>query len=81
MELENLSTDQLLQMYANAKQTAFCCHGHFKTRKNEELIQSYSLVLKARNIIVASSIYELLDENFKSNIVLPSGIYNGHGSY
>ena len=45
MEIKNVSTEMLLQWYANAVSTA-SCDGHTKGKANDELYCNYALELK-----------------------------------
>lgn len=74
-----LSTEQLLQFYANAKSTA-SCGGHWKGERNDCLYESYALQLRERGIYVPKDIPEILNKSFIINVDVPKGIFNGEGS-
>jgi hypothetical protein len=78
--LTTIDTDQLLQMYANAYRTG-SCGGHYKGKRNEELMTTYASELANRGIRVARTFLDLFDEKFQTNVGLPEGIFNGKGSY
>jgi hypothetical protein len=80
ISLTSIDTDQLLQMYANAYETS-SCGGHYKGRRNEELMTAYATELEVRGIIVAKTFLDLFDDEFQSNVELPKGVFNGKGSY
>ena len=80
MKLLDLKTNQLLQMYANADKTC-SCGGHHKGNMNESLRKEYALELEKRGLIVPKTLSDKFDDNFNSNIEIPSGIFNGEGTY
>ena len=78
--LKNLSNEELLQMYANARSTCSCA-GHHKGRMNELFVKQYATELESRGIVVPKDIFQRLDKNFHSNVEIPEGLFNGVGSY
>jgi hypothetical protein len=80
VSLANIDTDQLLQMYANAYATS-SCGGHYKGKRNEELMTAYASELETRGIRVAKTFLDIFDDEFQSNVELPKGVFNGPGSY
>lgn len=80
VNLKNLSNEELLQMYSNAKVTSGC-GGHYKGERNDYLQKKYALELRERAIYVPADTSEMFDKNFKRNIEIPQGVFNGNGSY
>jgi hypothetical protein len=83
MDIKSLTTETLLQWYANAKSTS-SCGGHFKGERNDELYRSYALELRSRGIMVPKNISESIDYRdgkFMSNTIIPDGVFNGEGSF
>ncbi len=81
--LKNLSNAKLLQMYANASATC-SCGGHQKGRDNDWARVHYALELRTRGIYVPKDTHEYIESvtgEFKTNINIPEGIFNGEGSY
>jgi hypothetical protein len=77
-DLAKVETNELLQMYANAKVTSGCA-GSYKSEQNELLQYDYAVELEKRNVIVPKRFEDEL--TFKSNVDIPEGIFNGKGSY
>ena len=78
--LKDLATEQLLQYYANASRTC-SCGGHHKAEMNELYREDYAKELGARGVFVPKDLNEKFSPNFKANVYIPKGIFNGKGSY
>lgn len=78
--LKGITTEELLQMYANANATC-SCGGHWKGDQNARLRKAYAIELETRGIAVPKGIYDIVNKNFKSNVEIPVGVFNGIGSY
>lgn len=79
-DYKTISTEELLQWYANADSTC-SCGGHWKGEQNELRRLNYALELRNRGFIVPKDLTEILDKEFISNVDIPKGIFNGEGSY
>ena len=80
VNLKEVSNEELLQMYSNAKVTSGC-GGHFKGERNDWLQEQYAMELRERGIYVPKSISEMFDKEFERNVDIPKGVFNGVGSY
>lgn len=80
MKLQQIKTDTLLQMYANADVTCSCL-GHWKGSQNERLVKKYAIELESRGIKVPKTFNERFDKTFVSSVEIPKGKFNGNGSY
>jgi len=80
MDLTEIKTEELIQMYANADSTC-SCGGHWKGEQNARLRKSYANELETRDIIVPKDLTDKLNKSFVSNVELPHGVFNGPGSY
>ena len=80
MELKEIETQKLLQMYANAKKTC-SCGGHYKGERNDWLTDMYAMELRSRDVFVPRNLTEEFDKSFTTNVDIPVGIYGGEGSY
>jgi hypothetical protein len=80
MDYSDKTTDQILQMYSNAYIT-MGCNGHYKGKRNEELMYEHALELQSRDIIVPKTFWEKLNKLVNSNVIIPEGIFNGEGTF
>ena len=69
-QIEQLTNQELLKYYANAKATYMGCGGHGKASVNRGGMLNYSKALCDRGI--------LLDD---WDIDMPEGVFNGEGSF
>jgi len=75
-KIKELSTETLLQYYANARETS-SAGGHYKSQMNERAAKEYSEELKRREILVPEDVFS----EVVANVEIPKGIFNGDGSF
>ena len=80
LELQNIETSELLQMYANADATCGC-GGHHKGNQNAILREKYATELETRGIIVPKNLIQKIDKSFVASVEIPKGQFNGNGSF